>query len=228
MRLWMNRMTRERVSSESERKRRWVARRRGSRRGRARGPACPADAGAFPSPSPPSERSRSELPEKADREKGAPIRSISRRIRSAGRDGRSREGDAKKSMYAPNPREFHLPAMPTLRPAPPPPYAPGDLPRSSARGGSRDLERDLESRPRGGGERERSLPRSGEGSFRSPSGASARSGVGERGGASSPLIFLPMKRGANGVVALAPTGEPLFFRALICAGAETLGESPGL
>ena len=90
LRLWMNRMTRERVSSESERKRRWVARRPGSRRGRARGPACPADAGAFPSPSPPSERSRSELPEKADREKGAPIRSISRRIRSAGRDGRSR------------------------------------------------------------------------------------------------------------------------------------------
>lgn len=83
LRLWMNRMTRERVSSESERKRRWVAGRRGSRRGRARGPACPADAGAFRSPSPPSERSRSELPEKADREKGAPIRSISRRIRSA-------------------------------------------------------------------------------------------------------------------------------------------------
>ena len=54
MRLWMNRMTRERVSSESERKRRWVARRPGSRRGRARGPACPADAGAFRSPSPPS------------------------------------------------------------------------------------------------------------------------------------------------------------------------------
>ena len=54
LRLWMNRMTRERVSSESERKRRWVARRRGSRRGRARGPACPADAGAFRSPSPPS------------------------------------------------------------------------------------------------------------------------------------------------------------------------------
>jgi hypothetical protein len=29
-----------------------------------------------------------------------------------------------------------------------------------------------------------------------------------------------MKRGANGVVALAPTGEPLFFRLLICAGAD--------
>ena len=64
MRLWMNRMTRERVSSESERKRRWVARRPGSRRGRARGPACPADAGAFRSPSPPSERSRSEMTKK--------------------------------------------------------------------------------------------------------------------------------------------------------------------
>ena len=223
MRLWMNRMTRERVSSESERKRRWVARRRGSRRGRARGPACPADAGAFRSPSPPS-RARDLSGRKSGSGKGRadsvdqpadPIRASS-------------SGDAKKSMYAPNPREFHLPAMPTLRPAPPPPYAPGDLPRSSARGGSRDLERDLESRPRGGGERERSLPRSGEGSFRSPSGASARSGVGERGGASSPLIFLPMKRGANGVVALAPTGEALFFRALICAGAQTLGESPGL
>jgi hypothetical protein len=231
LRLWMNRMTRERVSSETERKRRWVARRRGSRRGRARGPACPADAGAFRSPSPPS-RARDLSGRKSGSGKGRadsvdqpadPIRAS-----SSGREGRLREGDAKKSMYAPNPREFHLPAMPTLRPAPPPPYAPGDLPRSSARGGSRDLERDLESRPRGGGERERSLPRSGEGSFRSPSGASARSGVGERGGASSPLIFLPMKRGANGVVARAPTGEPLFFRALICAGAQTLGESPGL
>ena len=228
LRLWMNRMTRERVSSESERKRRWVARRRGSRRGRARGPACPADAGAFRSPSPPSRA----------RDLSSPKKRIGKRARRFGRSaggsdprgetGGRASGDAKKSMYAPNPREFHLPAMPTLRPAPPPPYAPGDLPRSSARGGSRDLERDLESRPRGGGERERSLPRSGEGSFRSPSGASARSGVGERGGASSPLIFLPMKRGANGVVALAPTGEPLFFPALICAGAQTLGESPGL
>ena len=28
------------------------------------------------------------------------------------------------TCYVPNPREFHLPAMPILRPAPPPPYAP--------------------------------------------------------------------------------------------------------
>lgn len=151
-----------------------------------REPRTPALSDRALSPRP---RSRSELGV-ADRKRARRfVRPISRRIRaSSGREGAPCVSDA--SMYVPNPREFHLPAMPTLRPPPPPPYAPGDLPRSSARGGSRDLERDRESRPRGGGERERSLPRSGE-PPRSPSGASARSGVGERGGASSPLIFLP-------------------------------------
>ena len=45
--------------------------------------------------------------------------------------GDSRDAIHEKEMtcYVPNPREFHLPAMPILRPAPPPPYAPGDLPR---------------------------------------------------------------------------------------------------
>lgn len=75
LRLWMNRMTRERVSSESERKRRWVARRRGSRRGRARGPACPADAGAFRSPSPPSRA----------RDLSSPKKRIGKRARRFGR-----------------------------------------------------------------------------------------------------------------------------------------------
>jgi hypothetical protein len=177
-------------------KSRWVARGRSVRvddaRADRREPRTPALSDRA---LPPRPRSRSDLGV-ADRKRARRfVRPISRRIRaSLGREGAPCVSDA--SMYVPNPREFHLPAMPTLRPPPPPPYAPGDLPRSSARGGSRDLERDRESRPRGGGERERSLPRSGE-PPRSPSGASARSGVGERGGASSPLIFLPMKRGAS-------------------------------